>query len=63
MPPQLGLVCITQSTEVRYKTVTRKRLLALAPHDQRALLDNLYRANIAAFGAALRYCEREGISL
>ena len=35
MPPQLGLVCITQSTEVRYKTVTRKRLLALAPHDQR----------------------------
>ena len=54
MPPQLGLVCITPSTEARYKTVTRKRLLALAPHDQRALLDNLYRANIAAFvlGAA-----------
>jgi UV DNA damage endonuclease len=25
--PQLGLVCITNSDAVRYKTVTRKRLL------------------------------------
>ncbi|HEX8404238.1 MAG TPA: UV DNA damage repair endonuclease UvsE [Duganella sp.] len=63
MPPELGLVCITQSTEVRYKTVTRKRLLALALPDQRALLDKLYRDNLAAFETALRYCEREGIFL
>jgi UV DNA damage endonuclease len=63
MAPQLGLVCITQSTEVRYKTVTRKRLLALSPPGQRQLLDTLYRDNIAAFDTALRYCEREGIAL
>lgn len=63
MPPELGLVCVTQSTEVRYKTVTRKRLLALPPQGQRALLDDLYRANIAAFETALRYCAREGIFL
>ena len=25
--PRLGLVCITHSDEVRYRTVTRKRLL------------------------------------
>ncbi|GAB2881734.1 UV DNA damage repair endonuclease UvsE [Pseudoduganella ginsengisoli] len=63
MTPKLGLVCITQSSEVRYRTVTRKRLLELSPDGQRKLLDELYRDNIQSFAAALRYCEREGIAL
>ena len=41
MRPQLGLVCITQSTDVRYRTVTRKLLLERAPDGQRAPLDEL----------------------
>jgi UV DNA damage endonuclease len=63
MVPQLGLVCITKSTEVRYRTVTRKRLLALSPERQRQLLGEIYAANIEALDAALRYCERLGVSL
>lgn len=63
MTPRLGLVCITNSTEVRYRTVTRKRLLEQSPAAQRKLLDGIYRDNIQTFDAALRFCEREGISL
>ncbi|MEO7493345.1 MAG: UV DNA damage repair endonuclease UvsE [Massilia sp.] len=63
MPPHLGLVCITQSSEVRYRTVTRKRLLELPPEGQRKLLGEIFRANIDTLARALRYCEREGIFL
>ncbi|HEX8611739.1 MAG TPA: UV damage endonuclease UvsE [Telluria sp.] len=63
MSPQLGLVCITQSKEVRYRILTRKRLLDLSPEGRRKLLDEIFRDNIHAFDTALRYCEREGIAL
>lgn len=63
MRPQLGLVCITQSPHVRYRALTRKRLLALAPDGQRKVLDEIYRDNIRTLDTALRYCERESISL
>jgi UV DNA damage endonuclease len=63
MPPNLGLVCITVSKDVRYRTITRTRLLAAAPDAQRKLLDDIYRDNIQTFDNALRYCEREGIRL
>jgi UV DNA damage endonuclease len=61
--PRLGLVCITASKEVRYRTVTRKRLLEQSPEGQRKLLEDIYRDNIQTFDTALRYCEREGIAL
>jgi UV DNA damage endonuclease len=63
MSPQLGLVCITASKEVRYRTITRKRLLEASPAAQRKLLNEIYRDNIQTFDAALRFCEREGIAL
>lgn len=63
MLPHLGLVCITQSKDVRYRTVTRKRLLELSPEGQRKLLDDIYRDNIQSFDTAMGYCEREGIGL
>jgi UV DNA damage endonuclease len=63
MPPHLGLVCITVSSAVRYKTITRKRLLEHSPALQLKLLDDIYRANIQTFDNALRYCEQEGIAL
>jgi UV DNA damage repair endonuclease len=37
--PQLGLVCITASDEVRFRTMTRKRLLQLDAAEPRAVLD------------------------
>lgn len=63
MPPKLGLVCITQSKDVRYRTVTRKRLFELPEDGQRALLGEIYRDNLRTFDGALAWCEREGIAL
>ncbi|MDQ9170707.1 UV DNA damage repair endonuclease UvsE [Oxalobacteraceae bacterium R-40] len=63
MIPQLGLVCITQSNEVRYRTITRKRLLQQTQTEQQALLAELYTSNLNQLHAALRYCKREAISL
>lgn len=61
--PQLGLVCNTDSQDVRYRTVTRKRLLQHDETQQQSLLDELYRDNLRRLDAALTYCRREGIGL
>jgi UV DNA damage endonuclease len=63
MQPHLGLVCITASKDVRYRTVTRKRLLEHSLDAQRTLLEDLYRDNIQTFDKAMRYCEAEGLRL
>lgn len=63
MDSQLGLVCITHSEEVRYRTITRTRLLQLDLEQQRLRLEALYRENLARLNAAIDYCERERISL
>jgi UV DNA damage endonuclease len=63
MRPQLGLVCITTSRDVRYRALTRKRLLEHAEERQCGLLGDIYRDNLQTFDEAMRYCEREGISL
>jgi UV DNA damage endonuclease len=63
MPPHLGLVCVTVSNEIKYRTITRKRLLEQSPDTQQKLLDDIYRSNIQAFDTAMRYCERENIGL
>ncbi|HEX8788304.1 MAG TPA: UV DNA damage repair endonuclease UvsE [Telluria sp.] len=62
-PPHLGLVCITTSKDVRYRTVTRKRLLEHSDADQRRVLDDIYRDNIRTLDGALDFCTRRGIRL
>lgn len=62
-PPQLGLVCITASKDVRYRTITRKRLLEHSLTAQATLLEDIYRDNIQTFDNALRFCEQERIRL
>jgi UV DNA damage endonuclease len=62
-PPQLGLVCITVSKDIRYRTVTRKRLLEQSDDGQRKLLDDIYRDNLQTLDGALQYCRRNGIRL
>lgn len=54
--PQLGLVCITASNEVRYRTVTRKRLLQLPDTEQAELLRNLYADNLKRLNVAIDFC-------
>jgi len=63
MVSELGLVCITVSKDIRYRTVTRKRLLEQSDAGQRKLLDGIYRDNIQTLDGALQYCKREGIRL
>ena len=54
--PQLGLVCITVSKEVRYSTVTRKRLLQLSETKQAEILRNLYAKNLQSLNQAIDFC-------
>jgi UV DNA damage endonuclease len=61
--PRLGLVCITASNRVRYRTVTRKRLLQLSGSEQGRVLQQLYADNLERLNAALSFCEEEGIKL
>jgi UV DNA damage endonuclease len=59
----LGLVCITNSDEVRYKTVTRKRLLSFDEAAQAEILRNLYRENIERLKKATEFCLANNINL
>ena len=61
--PNLGLVCITSSDDVRYKTITRKRLLQLSGSEQKEVLRDLYRANIERLNRALDFCAARGLRL
>jgi UV DNA damage endonuclease len=59
----LGLVCITHSEQVRYKTVTRKRLLSFDAPTQREMLRALYQENINRLNLAIEFCRASGINL
>jgi UV DNA damage endonuclease len=61
--PRLGLVCITHSDEVRYRTVTRKRLLQFDAAEQKRRLRELYAANLARLNGALDFCTARGLRL
>jgi UV DNA damage endonuclease len=56
MVPKFGLVCITASKAVRYKTITRKRLLQFDLSEQERLLRDLYAENLRRLGAAVHFC-------
>lgn len=59
----LGLVCITSSDAVRYKTVTRKRLLSFDEVTQAEMLRAIYRENIVRLNNAIEFCAANNINL
>ncbi|WP_432812840.1 UV DNA damage repair endonuclease UvsE [Pantanalinema sp. GBBB05] len=61
--PELGLVCITASNQVRYRTLTRKRLLQLEPAAQSQALRELYAENLRRFELAIDFCAAQQIRL
>lgn len=61
--PKLGLVCITASDKVRYKALTRKRLLQLEPQEQQRVLRELYAENLRRFNNAIAFCDANNIRL
>ena len=62
-PPQLGLVCVTASDAVRYRAMTRKRLLQLEQAEQKSALRGLYADNLSRLDNAIDYCHAHGIRL
>src|SRR5690349_17207718 len=61
--PRLGLVCLTLGPEVRFKTITRTRFLALPAHQQAPKLRDLYAQNMAVLFNALQFCVKHKILL
>ncbi len=61
--PELGLVCITSSDEVRFRTITRTRYLSLAEEARPAVLSELYRDNLRRLLGALTFCTANNIKL
>lgn len=61
--PHLGLVCITHTEQVRYRTITRTRLLQFDHEEQQRRLRELYAANLARLNLAIEFCHEHGIKL
>ncbi len=61
--PRLGLVCITTSDDVRYRALTRKRLLQFEEGEQKRMLRELYADNLARLNRALDFCTGRGLQL
>lgn len=59
----LGLVCITHSEEIRYKTTTRKHLLTLEKAAQQEKLLSIYTENIVRLKKAIEFCLANNINL
>lgn len=62
-PPNLGLVCITVSDQVRFRALTRKRLLQLSVSEQEQALRLLYTENIRRLNGAIDFCHNAKIRL
>ena len=61
--PKLGLVCITASEEVRFRTVTRRTLSKLSTLEKQAKLRAVYSANIERLNCAIAFCQKACIQL
>ncbi|MBE9005925.1 UV DNA damage repair endonuclease UvsE [Fortiea sp. LEGE XX443] len=61
--PNLGLVCITASQQVRFKTITRTRYLKLSFEERESTLRLLYQNNLQRLHDALTFCEENQICL
>ncbi len=61
--PNLGLVCITSTDEVRFRTITRKRLLSLNQSEAITTLESLYEDNLSRLEKALEFCNKNKIKL
>ena len=54
--PQLGLVCVTTTQLVRFRSLTRKRLLQMNPTQQADTLRFLYTENLQRLNKAIDFC-------
>jgi UV DNA damage endonuclease len=61
--PKLGLVCITFSKEVRFRTMTRTRYLNLSEPERESALKQLYADNLQRLDGAIAFCKQRSIPL
>jgi UV DNA damage endonuclease len=61
--PHLGLVCITISQQVRFRTMTLTRYLKLSDVQRESALRELYQHNLQRLHDALSFCESNKIRL
>lgn len=61
--PELGLVCITVSKDVRFRTITRTRYLELGEKERKTALKLIYRDNLQRLNSALTFCHKHSIKL
>ncbi len=61
--PQLGLVCITFSKQVRFRTITRTRYLQFSLEKREATLRELYRDNLQRLDGGLSFCQEHKLQL
>lgn len=62
-PPYLGLVCITISKQVRFRSITRTRYLKLSLQERETVLRELYQDNLQRLDTALSFCQENNIRL
>ncbi|MEB3220237.1 MAG: UV DNA damage repair endonuclease UvsE [Nostocales cyanobacterium 94392] len=60
---ELGLVCITASQEVRFRTITRTHYLKFDEKERKIALKLIYRDNLQRLNTALTFCDRHSIKL
>ncbi|MBD1854869.1 MULTISPECIES: UV DNA damage repair endonuclease UvsE [Leptolyngbya] len=63
MTPELGLVCVSASKTVRFKTMTRKRFLQFELAEQEQVLRELYTENLHRLAIAIKFCAEHHIRL
>lgn len=61
--PHLGLVCITFSKQVRFRTMTRTRYLQLTEDQRESALKELYLDNLQRLNGALTFCQENELRL
>ncbi|PIG94743.1 UV DNA damage repair endonuclease UvsE [Gloeocapsopsis sp. IPPAS B-1203] len=61
--PNLGLVCVTFSKEVRFRTITRTRYLKLSESERENTLKDIYTDNVTRLHKALSFCQQHDIKL
>ena len=61
--PQLGLVCITASDQIRFRTITRTRLLQLDEAERPPILSAIYQDNLNRVLKAIDFCAERGIGM
>jgi len=61
--PELGLVCMTSNNVIRFRELTRTRLMRLSKQEQKDVLRGIYEHNLIQLSNAVSFCKNNDIRL